>query len=573
MGLLTDRRETVMAPGFEYRLLGPVEVEHDGVAVPIRGAKQRALLAALLADANRVVSGERLIAWIWESAPPAKALGALHNQVARLRQVLTKQAGPDADPITTHADGYLITLDGQDFDLHRFNIWTQSADAAAAADRLQDALMAYDQALAEWHGEPLSGIRSESLRLGLGSALTERHLTVIEARLDTVLRLGQHRPALAELAELTAAHPLREHFWEQYMLALYRCGRQGDALTTYRGVSALLAEELGIEPGAGLRKLHQRILAADPALVLEQARQPAAPAAHPAHTVPRQLPASIRHFSGRSAELKIINELLTEVAAGGPVVIAAIGGTAGIGKTALALHWAHLHADWFPDGQLYVNLRGFDPSDTPMPTSDAIRRLLDALGVPVQRIPTDPDEQAGLYRSVLAGRRMLVLLDNARDAEQVRPLLPASPGTLVLVTSRNQLGTLIALDGAVPLTLDPLTHDEALILLTRRLGHERVHAEDHATSKLIDLCARLPLALNIAAARVALQPARALSACVDELRDARHRLDSLAMKAERRMCVRSSSGPTASWIPRQAGCSDCWACTPAPTPACRPRPA
>ena len=521
-----------MAPGFEYRLLGPVGVEHDGIAVPIIGAKQQTLLATLLVDANRVVSSERLIARIWEDAPPAKALGALHTQVARLRRLLTEQTGTDTDPIATHANGYLITVFEQDLDLYRFNAQIQAADAAAATGRLPDAVTAYDQALAEWHGEPLGGTCSESLRREVGSALTERHLSVTEARLDAVLRLGRHQQALADLAELTAAHPLRERFWEQYMLALYRSGRQGDALAAYRDVSTQLAEELGVEPGTGLRDLHQRILAADPDLIRDQATQPVIPTARPARVVPGQLPASIRHFTGRAAELKVLNELLSEATAKGPVVISAIGGTAGIGKTALAVHWAHLHADRFPDGQLYVNLRGFDPSNTPMPAGDVVRHLLDALGIPAQRIPTSPDEQAGLYRSVLADRRMLVLLDNARDAIQVRPLLPASPGTLVLVTSRNQLGTLIALDGAVPLTLDLLTHDEALNLLTRRLGHERVHADERASSELIDLCVRLPLALNIAAARAALRPAHPLSACVDELRDARQRLDALAVEGE-----------------------------------------
>ena len=210
-------------------------------------------------------------------------------------------------------------------------------------------------------------------------------------------------------------------------------------------------------------------------------------------------------------------------------MISAISGTAGVGKTALAVHWGHQVAPHFPDGQLYVNLRGFDPSHPPLAPADAHRRLLDALGVPPGRIPADPEGQAALYRSQLAGLRLLILLDNARTAEQVRPLLPGAPGSLVIVTSRDRLGGLVALDGAVPLTLDLLTEGEALDLLTRRLGPERVHQAGPAVAELIRACARLPLALNIAAAQAALPPSRPLSELVEELRDTRQRLDSLSM--------------------------------------------
>src|SRR5215470_5908787 len=327
------------------------------------------------------------------------------------------------------------------------------------------------------------------------------------------------------------------------MLGLYRSGRQGDALAAYQDARRVLAGELGVDPGPELQLLQQQILAADPGSPPPGApgeHELAGPALRPGPgdgitarvpVVPRQLPMGVRHFAGRAGELAVLAELAAE--AGGAddakraVVISAIEGTAGIGKTALAVHFAHQVAGDFPDGQLYVNLRGFDPAGPPMPAGEAIRILLDGLGVRAASIPASLDAQAGLYRSLLAGRQVLVLLDNARDIDQVQPLLPAGPGCLVLVTSRSQLTGLVATEGAYPLTLDLLTGAEARELLARRLGPERLAPDPAAAGELIELCARLPLALAIAAARAASQPGLPLASLAADLRDAGGRLDAL----------------------------------------------
>jgi tetratricopeptide (TPR) repeat protein len=367
--------------------------------------------------------------------------------------------------------------------------------------------------------------------------IEDQRLQALAARIDADLHLGRHGEVVAELRQLVAAHPLQEQFHAQLMLGLYRSGRPADALAAYQDVRRVLAGELGIDPGPELRLLHQRIRAADGELLIAAggSRGPSgsaptslSPPAARENVVPRQLPAATRHFAGRAGTLRALTELAAEAAgASQATVISVIDGTAGIGKTTLALRFAHQVAGQFPDGQLYVNLRGFDPAGPPMTPVEAIGLFLDALAVPAARIPAGLDAQAGLYRSLLAGQRMLVLLDNARDVDQVRPLLPASPGCLVLVTSRSQLTGLVAAEGAFPLTLDLLADAEARELLNRHLGPERVAREPRAADELIQLCARLPLALSIAAARAASQPGLSLAALTADLRDARGRLDAL----------------------------------------------
>ncbi|HEY6312655.1 MAG TPA: tetratricopeptide repeat protein [Streptosporangiaceae bacterium] len=343
---------------------------------------------------------------------------------------------------------------------------------------------------------------------------------------DIRLRQGQHGALVSELAEQAAASPADERLIGQLMLALYRSGRQADALGWFERTRLHLAGELGVDPGPELRALHQQVLTADPALELRRGRLPVGEAVQ---AVPQQLPAAVSHFAGRAEELAALTRLLdsSDAKASRAVVISAIGGTAGVGKTALAVHWAHQVADLFPDGQLYANLRGYDPSGAPTAPADAARRFLSALGVPDDRIPSDPESLESLYRSSLAGRRMLIVLDNARDAAQVRPLLPGKPGCLVLVTSRNQLAGLVAAEGAHLLTLDLLSRPDAHELVARRLDRTRVRDEPEAVSELIELCARLPLAVSIAVARAAAHPAFPLARLVTELRDASGRLDAL----------------------------------------------
>ena len=506
-------------------LLGPLELWRGSIPVEVHGERARVVLVTLALSAGRPVAASAVAQRVWNESPPHSVQASLASHVTRLRHAVGSAA------IRTTAAGYLLDVDADQVDALRFQRLTAEAAREGDPDKARELLAA---ALGLWRGEPLEGVVSEVLHRDVVPILGEDRLLALERRIDLDLAAGAHADVLSELIGLTARHPLREPQWRQLITALAASGRHADALEAYAKLRTALRAELGVEPTAELQELFHRLLDGRP--LTETSARPGASSgmrrgSQTADAVPRQLPAAVGHFTGRHAELdqllRLVEAAENTAGQGGAVVISAIGGTAGIGKTALAVHWAHQHADLFSDGQLYVNLRGFDPSGTPMAPTEAMRRFLDALGVPPRRIPADPDEQAALYRSQLADRRMLVLLDNARDAEQVRPLLPGSPGSLVLVTSRNQLSGLVALDGAVPLTLDLFTEDEARDLLIGRLGHQRVRAEQRAATELIALCARLPLALNIAAARAALHPARPLAQLVERLRDARRRLDAL----------------------------------------------
>ncbi|MFD9733595.1 BTAD domain-containing putative transcriptional regulator [Umezawaea sp. NPDC059074] len=484
----------------KFRLLGPLEVVHGGRPLSIRAARQRAVLAALLVDANRVVPLEVLVARVWDDDPPSRT--ALHNLVMRLRHAL----GPDV--IETRAEGYLVEASDEDLDVRLFDDLVRRA--RTADPRQASALLT--EALALWRGEPLADVPSEVLHREVVPGLVERRLAAVELRIEADLALGGHSDLVPELRELTDRHPLREHFWHQRMRALHLAGRQAEALDCFRQVREVLRDELGVDPGPELRALHQRIL------VGEHRRPTTTP-------VPRQLPTRTPHFVGRATELRHLGRLL-DVAAE-TVVISAVNGSAGIGKTTLAVHWAHQAADRFPDGQLYVDLRGFDADNAPTPPSHAVRGFLTALDVPSERVPATLDSQTALYRSLLADRRVLVLLDNARDADQVRPLLPASPTCLVLITSRNQLTGLVAREGARPIPLDLLDEADALALLRGHLGARRVDADPEAAAELVEHCAGVPLAVALMAARAAVNARLSLRDLADDLRDEHTRLDTL----------------------------------------------
>jgi tetratricopeptide (TPR) repeat protein len=349
-------------------------------------------------------------------------------------------------------------------------------------------------------------------------------LQAFETRIDADLHLGRHADVVTELRELTAKHPLRERLHGLLMLALYRDQRQAEALAAYQQARQILVEELGTEPGAALQKLRRQVLFADPALAVPEPEPLTRPPAIP--PVPRQLPPGTRHFVGRALELEIMTEILDASGTEAPAEVV-IGGPAGIGKTALALHWAHQSAHRFSDGQLYVDLHGFAPAGVPVSAEAAVRGFLQALGVAANKIPQDMDVRAALYRSLLADKRMLVVLDNARDEAQVRPLLPASPRSMVVITSRNQLSGLAATDGARLLSLEVLSPEEAIQLLTARVGTDRVTAQQATIADIARLCGRLPLALAIAAARAATRPALSLTAVAIELHDADRRLEVL----------------------------------------------
>jgi tetratricopeptide (TPR) repeat protein len=361
--------------------------------------------------------------------------------------------------------------------------------------------------------------------------LDERRLAVLEERVEVDLRLGRHAAVVGELRAAVEENPLRERLWALLMRALYGADRQAEALAAYRELRETLVEQLGVDPSPTLRTLHQAMLSgADvpEAFGPDRGEAPAEPAPPPAVAGirPAQLPAGVAPFVGRTGELDRLDALAAQANGGGatgeaagpagPVVVTAIAGTAGVGKTALVLHWAHRARPRFHDGQLYVNLRGFEPSP-PMPPIEALAGFLTALGVPAEEVPPEPDHAAALYRTLLADRRMLVVLDNAASADQVRPLLPGSAGCLVLITSRDRLSGLVARDGAQRLTLDVLDEAEAQTLLVGIIGERRAAAEPAATAALARACGRLPLALRIAAANLADQPRRTIAGYVSEL--------------------------------------------------------
>jgi DNA-binding SARP family transcriptional activator/tetratricopeptide (TPR) repeat protein len=511
----------------EVGLLGPLQVSVAGRPVELPAGRLPALLAVLALSAGQAVSVDRLATAVWGEDPSVDPRANLQTNVRRLRRLL------GAELVATRGGGYALEVEPDRVDALRFvrllDLAATAPDRATQRDRLAEAL-------GLWRGTPFDGVRSDWLEQTQAPWLQERYLAALERRIDLDLADGSQVELAVELSELTGRHPLRESLWVRLLVALERAGRPAEALERYEAIRVRLAEELGTDPGPELQRVHADLLAGRAPAAAGSARPapdppghpPGVPRTPPAHrVVPRQLPADTDAFTGREAALKTLDGLLGDPhgPAPRPVAVAAIAGTAGIGKTALAVHWAHRVADRFPDGHLYVNLRGFDPSGSPMEPAEAIRGFLDALQVPPQQVPAGLEAQAGLYRSLLAGRRMLVLLDNARDADQVVPLLPGAPGCLVLVTSRNRLAGLVAVAGAQPLALDLLGRDEAVRLLARRLGDDRVTAEPDATDELVTSCAGLPLALAIVAARAATHPEFPLAALADQLRVARDGLD------------------------------------------------
>jgi len=508
-------------------LLGSLQVRVDGAAVAVPAARQRALLAVLAVRAGELVPTDELAEIVWDWKPPDQAAATIRNYVKRLRFRL----GSAGRQIVTCRPGYRLEVAEDELDLRLFTRLCRDGGAAVRGGDWTAAFGGLEQALGLWRGVPFADAGCERLAREQVPPLSELQLQAAEWRAEAGLALGRHAELVGELAGWCAAEPLRERFAALRMLALYRSGRQADALAAFQQARRMLVDELGVEPGEELRRLHQQVLARDPALAVPAQWDAAAAAGglDAARVVPRQLPAAVARFAGRSDEQGVLAGLAEQVAdgAGGTVVISAIGGMAGVGKTALAVLFAHRVAGLFPDGQLYADLRGFGPSGDPVPPARVMRGFLDALGVAPQTVPADVDAQAGLYRSVLAGRRMLVVLDNARDAAQVRPLLPGSAGCLVLVTSRSQLAGLAAVEGARLLPLGLLTEQEARELLAGRLGAGRVEAESEAVTELIRLCARLPLALAITAARAAARPDQPLAALAAELRTDGEPLDAL----------------------------------------------
>ena len=518
----------------EFRVLGDLDVRVDGRTVRIGHARQQCVLAALLVEPNRVVPTGQLINRVWGDEVPDGAAATLRGYLSRLRQAL---AGADEVRIVRRHPGYLLAVDPDRVDLHRFRALTERARRAADD---ATAIGCLERALGLWRGDAFDGLTTPWLT-AYRQTLDRQRLAAALDRNDIALRRGAHARLLPDLLDLSGRHPWDERLAAQAMLALYRCGRQADALEHFHRLRRRLAAEIGADPSPPLAQLYQQILTADTAVAPPEpagGEEPSATATGPTGTargggtVPRQLPASPGVFAGRTAQLARLDEQLGDAGrpdgAGSPVVISSIGGGGGVGKTWLALRWAHANADRFPDGQLYVNLRGFDPTSDPVGWPVAVRGFLEALGVESARVPADPEAQASLYRTLVAGRRLLVVLDDARDAATVIPLLPGTPTSAVLVTSRRQLAGLVTTHGARPLPLDVLPDDEARELIVRQVGATRVAGQPDAVADILRFCGGLPLALGIVAARAALNPELALSSVAAELTTAVSPLDVLA---------------------------------------------
>jgi DNA-binding SARP family transcriptional activator len=456
---------------------------------PVDAAQQRVVLAILLAEAGRVVTTERLVEEIWAGRAPRAAVSTVQNLVMRLRARLGR------GPLLTRGRGYELVVADGDVDARRYENLVVAGRHHLAEGRLAPAVDKLAEALALWRARALADVPASPTVDAYAAKLEQSRLTALEERLGAELELGRHHAVVDELHGLVGEHPLRERLRAQLMLALYRSGRRGEALEVYRQGRQELVEQIGLDPGPQLRDLHRAILADESGLAA-----PGSPvtAGRTRDQPPAQLPADPSGFVGRAEYLARLAALLPDA---GRLSVVTLAGTAGVGKTALAVHWGHKVRDRFPDGQLFVDLRGYS-SSPPVRPIDALAHLLPALGVPPERVPADEAQAAATYRTALADKRMLVLLDNARHPEQVRPLLPGSAGCLVLVTSRDQMAGLVARDGAVRLTLDVLSAPEAHALLTRLVGADLVRVEPDAVAELAGLCGYLPLALRIAAARL-----------------------------------------------------------------------
>jgi DNA-binding SARP family transcriptional activator len=535
-----------------FLLLGPVSVEVQGQRHSLPRAQNRGMLALLALNPGRAMSPRAVTDAMWGGAGPESARTQVYGAIRQIRYLLAQLGHPNV--LSSDRFGYRLNVEPDTIDASRFERLVGQARAAAKVGEHEQAERLLRHGLELFTGKPLfdaAGAYVESTRARLADA----RLTAVEDLADLELSHGRPELVVADLTALVQENPLRERLRTRLMLALYRSGQPADALRIAREYRKHLAEQQGLDPGLDITELEHRILGADPSLrgrrdaTREQLAAAPAPAA-PAAAVPAQLPADIPDFTGRADALRQLSDLLDSGGGGRAVPVAVLTGTAGVGKTALATHWACRNRARFPDGQLYLDLRGFAPA-TPLSPIEALARLLHALGIPQSAIPHDEESAAALYRTVLADRRVLVVLDNARSASQVRPLLPGGAGKTVLVTSRDQLAGLVASEGARRITVDVLPARESMSLLARRLGTAHVDDEPAYAAELADLCAHLPLALCIAAANLAGHPHQSLADYVDVLREG-NRLSALTVDGETDSAVRSAFDLSYDALPDEA---------------------
>ncbi|MET9912377.1 BTAD domain-containing putative transcriptional regulator [Streptomyces sp. NPDC006476] len=521
----------------EVRLLGPVELWDGDRRVPLGGVRPLAVLSALVVHLGEVLSTERLVDFVWDEQAPATAGALVATHVSAVRRALARVG--EADVIRTRPPGYYAELDPSRVDARRFEELLTAGRASAAAGRPEEAADLLSEALGLWRGqEALEGLGQSFARIE-AARLAELRIVGQEESFGLQLELGRADRTIAPLLAHVATHPLRERPRGQLMTALVRTGRVSDALRTYQEGREVLREELGIDPGPQLRALHKAVLTNDPALLGTGSRTTAAqPAGRPkpretvrgADPVPRprptpsHLPPDIADFVGRSEQIDWATSLLRGVGDAGRTAppIGVVSGRSGTGKTALAVHVGHRTAELFPDGRLFVDLRAADTA--PLEPADALARLLRAMGAEPETLSSSVEELTGLYRTHIAHRRVLLILDNAAGEAHVRPLLPPGPGSAVLVTSRRRL---VALEGATHLDLTVPEPAEALELLRRVAGQQRTDAEPERAAEIVSLCGRLPLAVRIAGARLAARPHWVPGQLAGRLRDERRRLNEL----------------------------------------------
>ncbi|WP_214416975.1 AfsR/SARP family transcriptional regulator [Sphaerisporangium fuscum] len=507
----------------EFGILGSLEASAGNHRLDLGGIRQQIVLAVLLLDANRVVTIGRLMEAIYGDEPPTTARAQVQICISSLRRLFAANGSPDM--ISTQSLGYSIRVAAGQIDAQRFESLVQRARTAREARNVNEAIRHYREALALWRGPALDGIDSRLVQAA-ASRLTEDRITANEDCIQLELDLGRHHELVGELTELTEEYPLRERLRGQLMTALYRSGRQAEALQVYRNARRTMIEELGIEPNERLQQLEHAILTSDESL--DPPAPPGKveiPAPVSVPSVPGMLPTDIADFTGRTKQIEDIRQrlmLVTEDHSRFAVPVIVIVGKPGIGKTAIAVHASHTVADRFPHGQLFADLHGGAPR--PASTMQVLERFLRVLGVSGTAIPDDLEERAEMYRALLADRRILIVLDDAGSESQVLPLLPGNPASAVVITSRSRLA---GLAGAVHVDVDVLDSDQSVNLLSRIAGIERVQSEIEAAEALAELCGHLPLALRIAGARLSARPHWSVEQLVSRLEDETRRLDEL----------------------------------------------